>query len=242
MKVLIILLFVILNSFPVLAEESAKQTSDENDYLFELKEQLQLKWPYNRTINIVFHGHSVPSGYFRAGRVNSQAAYPHLFFKFLTENYQTAVINCITTSIGGEQSEQGAKRFKDDVLCLKPDLLFIDYALNDRSIGIERTEVAWRSMIADALEAELKIVLMTPTPDLKEDILDENAPLVAHEKMIQKLGKEYKIPVINVYSQFKRMKQSGTDISKYMSQNNHPNELGHQVVLEEIVKELFDEL
>lgn len=242
MKVLIIICFVILGSFSLLAAESVKQTSEEKDYLFELKEQLQLKWPNNRTINVVFHGHSVPSGYFRAGRVNSQAAYPHLFLEFLTENYQTAVINCITTSIGGEQSEQGAKRFKDDVLCLKPDLLFIDYALNDRSIGIERTEVAWRLMIQEALEAEIKLVLMTPTPDLNEDILDENAPLVAYAKMIQKLGDEYHIPVVNVYRQFKKLKQSGTDISKYMSQNNHPNELGHQVVLEEIVKELFDEL
>jgi lysophospholipase L1-like esterase len=218
------------------------ETNQEADYLAELKEQLVLVWPKNKTINIVFHGHSVPSGYFRTPLVNTLAAYPHLFLEFIKANYISAVVNCITTSIGGEQSEQGAKRFKDDVLCLKPDLLFIDYALNDRSIGIERTEVAWRSMIQEALEAEIKFVLMTPTPDLKEDILDENAPLVAHEKMIQKLGKEYKIPVINVYSQFKKMKQSGTDISKYMSQNNHPNELGHQVVLEEIVKELFDEL
>ena len=26
---------------------------------------MQIKWPRNRTINIVFHGHSVPAGYFK---------------------------------------------------------------------------------------------------------------------------------------------------------------------------------
>ena len=38
---------------------------------------------------------------------------------------------------------------------------------------------------------------------------------------------------------FKELKESGTDITKLMSQNNHPNELGHQVVLLEMVNELF---
>jgi hypothetical protein len=125
---------------------------------------------------------------------------------------------------------------------MKLDLLFIDYALNDRSIGLARTEVAWRKMIEEALASDLKLVLLTPTPDLKENILDKNAPLMGYVKMIQKLGKEYHIPVVNVYHKFKELKNSGTDISKYMAQNNHPNELGHQVVLNEIVKELFNEL
>lgn len=243
MKILITGLVVFLSLVSVYSEKSsAQQTANEKDYLTELKTELMLKWPNNRTVNVVFHGHSVPSGYFKAGRVNSLAAYPHLFRKFLTENYQYAVINCITTSIGGEQAEQGAKRFKKDVLCLKPDLLFIDYALNDRSIGLERAEVAWRSMIKEALDADIKLVLLTPTPDLKEDILDENAPLAGYAKMIKKLGKENHIPVIDVYSQFKKLKQDGEDLAEYMSQNNHPNELGHKVAAQEIIKELFSEL
>lgn len=234
-------IFLLLSIGCFAQEEAVLVHNDQKiDYLAELKEQLQLKWPNNRTINVVFHGHSVPSGYFTGGVVNKLASYPHLFLKFLKENYPKAVINCITTSIGGEQAEQGAKRFKDDVLCMKPDLLFIDYALNDRGIGLERAEAGWRKMIAEALEANLKVVLMTPTPDLKEDILDDNAPLVGYTEMIRKLGAEYEIPVVDVYTQFKKMKQKGENISEYMSQNNHPNELGHQVVLKEIVKELFN--
>lgn len=218
------------------------ELNQESDYLAELKEQLVLTWPDNKTINVVFHGHSVPSGYFQSPVVNTLAAYPQLFLKFLKGKYLSAVINCITTSIGGEQSEQGALRFKDEVLTMRPDLLFIDYALNDRKIGPERAEVAWRSMISEALEAGVKLVLLTPTPDLNEDILDENAPLTGYVSMIIKLGNEYHIPVVDVYSRFKSLKKSGTDISTYMSQRNHPNELGHQLVLETIVNELFNEL
>jgi hypothetical protein len=124
---------------------------------------------------------------------------------------------------------------------MKPDLLFIDYALNDRSIGLERAETAWRAMINEALAANVKLVLLTPTPDLKEDLLDELTPLAGHVVMIKKLGREYDLPVVDVHARFKELKQEGKDISAYMSQGNHPNELGHEVVLNEIVKELFNE-
>ena len=79
-------------------------------------------------------------------------------------------MNSITTSIGGEQAEQGAERFKEEVLIYRPDVLFIDYALNDRSIGLERAKIAWEQMIQEALAYGTKVILLTPTPDLKEDI------------------------------------------------------------------------
>jgi lysophospholipase L1-like esterase len=242
MKKVLIALFLLISFCCTSVANDDSAMINQEDYLAELKEQLGLKWPNNRTINVVFHGHSVPSGYFTGGVVNTLAAYPHLFFKFLKENYPKAVVNCITTSIGGEQSEQGAKRFKDDVLCMKPDLIFIDYALNDRGIGLERADAAWRSMINEALDNNIKLVLMTPTPDLREDILDENAKLAGYTNMIKNLGKEFDVPVVDVYARFKKLKQDGEDLSKLMAQNNHPNELGHKVVVREIVKELFSEL
>lgn len=244
MKIISILVLLVTFCGGLSAQEKSVSLgeSQDQDYLAELKEELVLVWPKNRTINIVFHGHSVPSGYFRSPKVNTLAAYPHLFLEFLKENYQSAVVNCITTSIGGEQSEQGAMRFKEEVLTMRPDLLFIDYALNDRSIGLDRTEAAWRSMIKDALVANVKLVLVTPTPDLSEDILDDNATLAGYVSLIKNLGAEFNLPVVDSYGQFKALKKSGVDISTYMSQGNHPNELGHKVVLKALSEELFNEL
>jgi len=239
MKLLTIILYLSVVYACGDIELESPNIAEENDYLSQLKEELVKEWPDSKTLNIVFHGHSVPSGYFRTPHVNTLAAYPHLFLKYLKENYQTAVINSITTSIGGEQAEQGSMRFKNDVLTLKPDLLFIDYALNDRRLGLVKAEKAWRSMIEDAINAQVKIVLLTPTPDLSEDILDDDTPLQRHTDMIRELGKEYKIPVVNVYSKFKALKKEGRDIADFMSQGNHPNEKGHEIVLNEIVNELF---
>jgi acyl-CoA thioesterase I len=77
------------------------------EYLDSLKKELTVKWPANRTINLVFHGHSVPAGYFRTREVHTLEAYPMVTLRLIKEKYPFAVVNCITTSIGGEDSEKG---------------------------------------------------------------------------------------------------------------------------------------
>jgi len=199
-------------------------------YLDDVKAKLNLKWPGNKTVNIVFHGHSVPSGYFATPHVNTLAAYPQLTLKCIKDKYPHAVVNVITTSIGGEQSEQGATRFDQEVLCHRPDVLYIDYALNDRGIGLERSERAWRSMIEKALNYGCKIILLTPTPDTREVITNQATPLNQHSEMIRRLANEYRIGLVDSYLAFAGLSHNGEKISDYMSQNNHPNEKGHQLV------------
>ena len=212
------------------------QQADPNTYLKTLVLDMQRTWPNNRTINLVFHGHSVPSGYSATPIVNTLGAYPHLTLKNIKDKFPTAVVNVITTSIGGEQSEQGEKRMGIDVLPMKPDVLFIDYALNDRSIGLIRTEAAWRKMIEQALSYGCKLLLLTPTPDLTEDIAIDTATLEGYAQLIRNLASEYKVGLVDSYLVFKKMKQNGTDLAGYMAQKNHPNGLGHQVVAKEISK------
>lgn len=215
------------------------QVSDRQTYLNEFKKEMQVKWPDNRTLNIVFHGHSVPSGYACTPVVNTLQAYPHLTFHALKTQYPYTVLNVLTTSIGGEQAEQGEKRFADEVLTHRPDVLFIDYALNDRSIGLERAEKAWRKMVEAALAKGIKVILLTPTPDLTEDILDEKTPLAGHAAMIRRLAAEYHVGLVDSYQLFKEKAAKGEDLKAYMSQNNHPNPAGHSCVAGEIMAWFF---
>ena len=110
----------------------AQTVADPSTYLSDLKLEMQKEWPKNRTVNIVFHGHSVPAGYFKTPQVNTLGAYPNLFLKKLKTIYPLAVVNVIVTAIGGENSVKGSERFERDVLIHKPDLILIDYSLNDR--------------------------------------------------------------------------------------------------------------
>jgi lysophospholipase L1-like esterase len=216
--------------------EAVSLTVTDTSYLADVINELKKKWPKNRIVNLVFHGHSVVAGYASTPNIITFQSYPMLVLKKVTEKYSTVPVNCIRTAIGGENAEQGEKRFDSTVLNHKPDVLFIDYGLNDRPIGIERAQIAWEAMIKRALAKNIKTILLTPTPDLKEDITSDTALLEKHSSMIIALAKKYKLPVIDSYHIFRKMALAGADIKPYMAQNNHPNEKGHQIVADEISK------
>jgi acyl-CoA thioesterase-1 len=211
-----------------------------SDYLSEVKQELKKEWPNNRTINLVFHGHSVPAGYFKTPIVNTFDSYPFQVLQQLKEKYPFAVINVINTSIGGENSVSGQKRFLTEVLNHKPDVLFIDYALNDRRVGLEGSKEAWEKMIQRAKQDGIKLILLTPTPDLKVDLSEPDNELEKHSNQINELSKKYSIGLVDGYSIFKQLKEDCDCINEYMSQVNHPNKKGHSIIANEIMKYFVD--
>ena len=212
------------------------QVADRESYLSEIVAELGKRWPESRTLNLVFHGHSVPAGYARTPVVNTLQAYPHQVLCGVKDRFPNAVVNVITTAIGGEQSEQGAARFEAEVLTHRPDVLFIDYALNDRQIGLERSERAWRAMIEAALARNVRVILMTPTPDLSEDIRSDEARLYPFVQMIRRLAAEYHVGLADPYACFRSRAEAGEKIASYMAQVNHPDARGHAIVAEEILR------
>ena len=150
--------------------------------------------------------------------------------------YPTSIINVIVTAIGGENSVQGAKRFEADVLTHKPDVVFIDYALNDRGISLDEARSAWEAMIQKALERNIKVILLTPTPDLAENIADGAAALAGQARQIEALAARFRVGLVDSYGAFKTLVSAGLPLSDYMAQGNHPNEKGHRLVALQIMK------
>ena len=205
-------------------------------YLSDVKKELIKEWPNNQTINLVFHGHSVPAGYFKTPNVSTFDSYPFQVLKQLKDKYPFAVINVINTSIGGENSMSGQKRFEAEVLNHKPDILFIDYALNDRRVGLEESRKAWEKMIERAKQEGIKIILLTPSPDLRVNLLEKDNELEKHSNQIIALANKYKIGLADSYSRFKKLKADCDCLDDYMSQSNHPNAKGHSIISDEIMK------
>ncbi len=197
---------------------------------------MKIEWPKNRTFNIVFHGHSVPAGYFKRPQVNTLEAYPIHLLKKLKAIYPYAVINIIVTAIGGENSVQGAERFERDVLIHKPDLILINYGLNDRGCGLEKAYVAWNHMIKLAKDKGVKVILITPSPDQTVNFADPDNELKIHSDQIRKFAADNQIGVADSYKAFSFLYADKEQLSKYMSQVNHPNVLGHELIANELMK------
>ena len=214
---------------------NAQQIADPENYLADTKKELAAVWPKNRTINLVFHGHSVPAGYWHDHEVHTLESYPNLVLKQLKAKYPYAVINVIVTAIGGENSLKGQKRFDSEVLSHKPDVLFIDYALNDRFADIKAVKDAWEKMIQSAKSQQIEVILITPSPDQRLDMLAADNPLEPHVRQIRELAATYNIGLADPYAVFKRI-AAGEGIKPYMSHVNHPNEKGHQLIADELLK------
>lgn len=222
--------------FISLGKGQAQTTADASHYLDMNRKTLEKVWPDNHTVNLVFDGHSVVAGYQDKHEVHTFESYPYLLLKKLKMKYPYAVINVIVTAIGGENSEQGLKTFKENVLIHKPDVLFLDYALNDISTGLKRANQAWDAMIRLALAQNIKVILVTPSPDQRIDITAPNNKLALHADEIRDLATKYHIGLADPFSRFQALKKDGKDIKKYMSHVNHPNKWGNEIIAEELMK------
>ncbi|WP_367870831.1 SGNH/GDSL hydrolase family protein [Luteolibacter sp. Populi] len=194
-----------------------------------LLQELKVQWPKNRTIHLVFHGHSVPAGYHHTPEVKPFDSYPLMAMQKIQKANPHAVINAIVTAIGGEDSVKGAARFEKDVLSLRPDIVFIDYALNDRRLPEAEVEKAWHSMAKAAKAKGVPVVFLTPTgaKDVRYDAPDE--PLEIRAAIIRKVAAEEGIPVGDLLAAWKAELKKGTNQDRLLAQGNHPNKKGHEI-------------
>ncbi len=213
--------------------------ADRRTYLREIVNLLLAQWPGNRTVNIVCHGHSVPAGYFATPMVDTFNAYPALLHRDLKHRFPFAVINVIVTAIGGEGSPQGADRFDADVLCHRPDVVTIDYGLNDRGVGLIEAEVAWRRMIEASLTRQARVLLLTPTWD-NSGVVDSAGKawcdLARHADQIRRLAAEYEVGLVDSFAAFESYVAAGGDPTDLLSWSNHPNRQGHELVARELLR------
>jgi lysophospholipase L1-like esterase len=201
-----------------------------SSYLASVIGELNKEWPGNRMVEIVCHGHSVPAGYTKTPEVRVLDAYPNLLREGLCHRFPHAVVNVTVTAIGGENSVQGEKRFAHDVLSRHPDVVTLDYGLNDRMQDPLAVRAAWQSMIRRAKRLGIKVILLTPTGDLTANMDNPNDALTQQAVSIRRLAQEEKVGLVDSFAAFQRTASGGVPLETLMAQFNHPNRKGHELV------------
>ena len=87
-------------------------------------------------------GKPVTVAYF-GGSITAMKGWRDLTTKWLGETYPKAKITEVAASIGGTGSDLGVFRLAKDVLAKNPDLVFVEFAVND---GDKRPRDIWRQM------------------------------------------------------------------------------------------------
>ncbi len=202
---------------------------DEPKLPAPLLAELKKEWPENRTINLVFHGHSVPSGYHETPEVRPFESYPLMAMEKIQKANPHAVINAIVTATGGEDSAKGAARFERDVLSMRPDVIFIDYALNDRRLSEGEVERSWRTMARAARARGVPVVFVTPTGADNVRIGAPDEPLEVRANIIRRVAAEENVAVADVWAAWKAELKRGVRQDDLLATANHPNRRGHGI-------------
>ncbi len=122
------------------------------------------------------------------------------------------------------------------MLSLRPDVVTIDYSLNDRGFGLNATRAAWAEMIEAAQAQGAKVLLLTPTPDTSVAWDDPADALAQHAQQVRDLAAQYEVGLVDSLAAFAARVAEGVPLADLMSVSVHPNAAGHEIVAGELIR------
>jgi hypothetical protein len=88
------------------------------------------------------------------GSITAQAGWRPKTLKWFQQQYPKAAISEINAAIGGTGSDLGVFRLEHDVLRHKPDLLFVEFAVNDGGAPPHRIQQAMEGIVRQTFAAD----------------------------------------------------------------------------------------
>jgi lysophospholipase L1-like esterase len=149
--------------------------------------------------------------------------FPHSYFKI------------INRGIPGDTAKDGLRRTESDVIRLSPDLVFIQFALNDAytDYSPEDFKKNIESIILKIREkSDPEIVLLTSVA-----LLNPEENMIAREfySKIHECGIKYNLPVVSVNEYWEEKISAGIKHSSLVQADGiHPNEKGYQLMAEAV--------
>jgi acyl-CoA thioesterase I len=182
-------------------------------------------------VTIVAFGDSITAGYcVRRG-------FPSVWKELLEEKYPEAVVEMINSGTCGDTSMDGLARLDWAALSYEPDLITINFGINDCALGLDLEEfemnfVEMVQRIRAGPNSEILLLSSQPleTPPYDRRVLD-------YYQAVNRVAREMDVGFVNVYGAWMREVNAGTPLgSLILSGLDHPNEAGYRVIAEELMK------
>ena len=197
------------------------------------------KLTQDKELTIAYIGGSVTDGY-GSSNPSSKSWSAHLG-RWITENYPDVEFQNVKCSIGGTGSYLSSFRYEREIAPVNPDLLFIEFAINDYYNGVSYEQVIRSSesivRIANRHNPGIDIIYVL-TFDTGTKDSDYNQ-LKAHRDV----AKYYGYPCIKLSDKvYSLLEKTGEDLSVYLKDNVHPNDKGYEYYAEQIIALVEGEL
>ena len=180
-------------------------------------------------VNVVFLGGSITWG--AAATDPQKTSYRALVSSWLATTFPKAHINSIDAAIGGTGSKLGVFRMDRDVTPYDPDLLIVEFAVNDSESPdtAETMEGILRKLHAHNPETAVVILVLGAGGDYSA------LPTWTSHRS---LAASYGLPCIDVVSPVQKRMKDGLSTGEFLSDGCHPNDTGYRLYADIICREL----
>lgn len=157
-----------------------------------------------------------------------KTCYAYLVYEWWKKSFPNAAFSFVNGGIGGTTSHYGGARAWKDVLCYRPDIVTVDFSVNDDANEFfeETYEGMLRRLLA-APSAPAVVVLNNVFYDTGKNAQDYHNRIADH----------YGIPHVSIKDTVYPDVESGKIVRADITPDNlHPNDKGHRLVADEICK------
>lgn len=176
-------------------------------------------------ITIAFIGGSITQG---SAANEYSKCYVSLVGEYFKSKFPKKKINIINAGVGGTNSFLGAFRLAHDVISHNPDMVFVEFAVNDIETPSETVVTAMQSIVVQLLKMDtVPAVFFIYTTTSQKTAVD-----FIHEKV----AKYYGIPSCNIQEHiWERVNKGEFGILDIMPDGVHPNDKGHSIYADCII-------
>lgn len=157
-----------------------------------------------------------------------KTCYAYLVYEWWKKSFPNAEFSFVNGGIGGTTSHYGGARAWKDVLCYRPDIVTVDFSVNDDA----------NEFFEETYEGTLRRLLMAPSAPavvvLNNVFYDtgKNA-----QEYHNRIADHYGIPHVSIKDTIYPAVESGKIVRADITPDNlHPNDKGHRLVADEICK------
>lgn len=179
-----------------------------------------------------------------------------VFASLLQEELNNVLV--INAGVGGNTTDMARKRFEKDVLGKQPQIVLIQFGINDSAVDVwkappaseprvplKRYETNLRHFVQSLKRQNAAVVLMTPnplrwTPKLKETygkppydpekVDGFNVPLAPYCETVRRVAEEESVELLDMQQAFvEQARTLGVSVDSLLSDGMHPNDAGHRI-------------
>lgn len=157
-----------------------------------------------------------------------KTCYAYLVYEWWKKSFPNAAFSFVNGGIGGTTSHYGGARAWKDVLCYRPDIVTVDFSVNDDANEFfEETYEGTLRRLLMAPSAPVVVVLNNVFYDTGKNAQDYHNRIADH----------YGIPHVSIKDTIFPDVESGKIVRADITPDNlHPNDKGHRLVADEICK------